>query len=101
MDAWLPKFTETSGRTIAVVRNNDLLKIVKNANFNAKLIAKEEVIESQAGGLRHKTNGFMSRVKLYTLFGSKVPERFKRISKPHSFVDMIEQFLRLRVSWLS
>ena len=47
MDAWLPNFTETSGRTIAVVRNNDLLKIVKNANFNAKLIAKEEVIESQ------------------------------------------------------
>lgn len=101
MDAWLPKYTETEGRTISVVRNKKLLKIINNANFNAEAITEDEVIQSQAGGLRHKTNGFSARTKLYNLFGSKVPERFNRISNPYTFVDIFEQFLRLRVSWVS
>lgn len=101
MDAWLPRFSETAGRTISIVRNKAILKVINKANFDAKVITENEVVESQAGGLRHKTIGFTARIKIYTLLGSKVPDRLKRISHSYTFVDIIEHFLRLRVSWLS
>ena len=102
MDAWLGEFEKTKGVTLAIIRNTNLVSVLsQRKELIIKSIEKNMVIESQAGGLRHKTQGYNARIFLYKLFGNNIPSRLLKVSSTPKLLDIIEQFLRLRVSYVS
>ncbi|MFO8081415.1 MAG: Coenzyme F420 hydrogenase/dehydrogenase, beta subunit C-terminal domain [Armatimonadota bacterium] len=62
MDAWLPEYREqAAGTSLAVVRSEQMLGLLEDERDAGRLhlasIDAERVIESQAGGLRHRRQG--------------------------------------------
>ncbi|CAI8157180.1 MAG: Uncharacterised protein [Formosa sp. Hel3_A1_48] len=102
MDAWLPKFETSDGRTLVVSRSTKISNILQNSNdANIEEISSDEIIASQMGGLRHKTRGLSARISLYKKFGNDLPARLLKLPIIHKKIDLLEQFLRLYVSYLS
>lgn len=67
-DAWLNKFTyDPKGTSLIIVRNQTVGKILAKAKHNNKLLlsnlSKEEVIQAQAGGFRHRREGLSFRLQ--------------------------------------
>jgi coenzyme F420 hydrogenase subunit beta len=103
MDGWLDDFELSEGVTLSIVRNKTLLNAINNAKGNIVIehIDPELILKSQAGGTRHKTSGLAARIRLYKIFGNKLPRRIGNIDHEYGLIDFIEQFLRLRSSFAS
>ncbi len=102
MDGWLPKYKNTRGVSLAIIRDLSLSNsLEENFDLVFKVIDKEDIVKSQIGGFRHKTDGLKARVLLFKYFGNKVPENLEIVDKPVSIIIFLEQLLRLRSSYIS
>ncbi|MBS9392775.1 MAG: coenzyme F420 hydrogenase [Dolichospermum sp. LBC05a] len=68
-DAWLPQYIKKgNGTNIIIVRNPTLHKLIEKFNNNNQIylekIEVEKVVESQAGGFRHRREGLSYRLFL-------------------------------------
>ena len=67
-DAWLPQYvSDTKGTNIVVVRNKELLGILKDAEKNKRIrlidLSVNDVVKSQEGGFRHRREGLAYRLQ--------------------------------------
>lgn len=99
MDAWLKKYKNSDGVSLAIIRNKNILSLIQNnSDLSIKKVNKAEIIESQAGGIRHKRDGLKIRLAFYKFFRNDVP--IKRVS-PSFGIDpfnILCQLSRLCVS---
>lgn len=68
-DAWLPDYVEDYlGTNIIISRNKNISQIIEKAHKEGRVkvenLRKEKIIESQAGGFRHRHNGLAYRLYL-------------------------------------
>ncbi len=78
-DAWIKKFENDSmGTNIIVTRNkalDDLIKKYNNKEILYTHLSPEELIESQAGGFRHRREGLAYRLYLLQKKGKIFPKK--------------------------
>lgn len=103
MDGWDNKFKKTFGVSLVILRNRKLKKIIHNDN-NLQISPESlnVVLDSQAGGLRHKTVGLNERLRIYKLLGHPIPNFIENKSLVKTdFVQLLIQINRLSSSYLS
>ncbi|WP_321289664.1 Coenzyme F420 hydrogenase/dehydrogenase, beta subunit C-terminal domain [uncultured Sunxiuqinia sp.] len=66
-DAWLPKYSsDPKGTNVVIVRNRELQKLLEEANEHKSIsiepLTSEEVVQSQAGGFRHRREALSVRI---------------------------------------
>ena len=93
-DAWLDKYTSDDlGTSLVIVRSKVLEKIINNAISNDRLfmdpLTLEEVVESQAGGIRDRREGLSVRLNKKHSDGVWAPK--KRVSLN---IDLVSSELR-------
>ena len=79
-DAWLDEYVDDyKGANIVIVRSKLIYGIIERAIKSGRLaldsISKEKVIESQAGGIRHRREGLSYRLYLKRNSGDWVPPK--------------------------
>ena len=79
-DAWIPKYeNDYQGTNIVVTRHPVLEDLVQKHRANGHLhydtLSPEELIQSQAGGFRHRREGLAYRLYLQQKKGKYVPEK--------------------------
>jgi len=79
-DAWTPRYeNDYLGTNIVVVRNAGLEKIIRknidNQHLQYEEISPETLIESQAGGFRHRREGLAYRLYLQQKKNQIIPEK--------------------------
>ncbi len=79
-DAWIPKYeNDYKGTNIVVTRHpelNDLIqKYIEKSELNYENLSPDELIQSQAGGFRHRREGLAYRLYLQLKKGKYVPKK--------------------------
>ncbi len=79
-DAWLPEYvSDSAGTNVVVVRSQVLNSLLGNAveeeRLHLDVIPVEKVVESQAGGLRHRREGLAYRIFLEDQAGRWRPKK--------------------------
>jgi len=79
-DAWLPQYVKNpKGTSIIIVRNQSLLKLIEKYSSLGELkldeLTKDEVIQSQAGGFRHRREGLSYRLSLKEKLNEWYPQK--------------------------
>ena len=87
-DAWLPEYVaDSAGTNVVVVRSPILMSILVDAVGAGRLhldsIPVEKVVESQAGGFRHRRDGLSYRLFLENLAGRWHPSKRTLPSASH------------------
>jgi len=87
-DAWLPEYvSDSAGTNVVVVRSAVLNKLLVDAIVTDRLhldsIPAEKVVESQAGGFRHRRNGLAYRLFLEDQAGRWHPQKRVQPSVKH------------------
>lgn len=87
-DAWLPEYeADSRGTNVIIVRNSRLLELLDKASLAGRLhlesISVERVVESQAGGLRHRREGLAYRLWLQDRAGHWRPNKRVKASSKH------------------
>ena len=108
MDAWLPQYIKDGkGISLFLTRSEELDAIVKKSIETAELVADEvsetELIDSQAGGIRHRRRGLKFRLAIAGIFGWVPQKRVKptfKIGFWFSLVQLFRVFLRGYSKWL-
>jgi coenzyme F420 hydrogenase subunit beta len=97
-DAWLPEYVSDSGGTnVVVVRSRVLHALLTDAVAEGRLhldsIAVEKVVESQAGGFRHRRDGLAYRLKLEDGAGRWRPAKRVAPSASHLAAKLREIYM--------
>lgn len=101
MDGWLKRYEKTNGVSLAVVRSEALLEaVLNNPDLTLNKISTDDIIQSQRGGLTHKTVGIKARMKIFALAGNELPAKDVP-GKAINPIVLLEQFLRLRSAFVS
>lgn len=106
-DAWLPEYIKDyRGTSIAVCRNKDLLHVlatgVDKGDISLQEVEVEEVIKSQAGGIRQRRTGLQYRLYLSARKGLWRPgKRVTADGKAGTFFFRLLQLLRIKTKTLS
>ena len=79
-DAWLPQFVnDPNGTSIMVIRNSDIVEILKKYRTTNKLVlhklTAEEVATSQEGGFRHRREALSYRIAKKEINNSWYPTK--------------------------
>lgn len=79
-DAWLPQFTaDARGTNIVISRNRELDRLIEEGRVSGEVelqeLSPEQVIESQAGGFRHRREGLAIRLADDIAEGKSVPHK--------------------------
>lgn len=99
-DAWLPEFMDDhAGRSVLVVRNAVIHDILQSAAAAGALqltsVSPDTVVQSQAGGIRHRNEGLAQRLYDDRRIGLYTPR--KRVS-PALAKDVVQRYIfRFRV----
>lgn len=103
MDGWHKKFKTTYGASLVILRNKNLNQIIYNdKNLNISPESADVILDSQAGGLRHKTVGLNERLRIYSLLGYPIPNFIqKRKLSKFEIIQFLIQINRLVSSHLS
>lgn len=106
-DAWLPKYNnEWRGTNVVVSRNPKLTDLFNDAAHLKQIaiddLSKEEVIQTQFGGISHRRHGLSVRIKDDELEGSCYPSKRinpSKINLPFWRVELFRQ--RRKMSQIS
>jgi coenzyme F420-reducing hydrogenase beta subunit len=79
-DAWLPQYvSDYRGNSLVIVRNKEISDMIKSGSKDGSLkidiITESDVINSQIGGFRHKTQGLKLRLALMKKTIEWVPKK--------------------------
>jgi coenzyme F420 hydrogenase subunit beta len=93
-DAWLPHYVgDSNGTNIVIVRHQTLAALLREAHSEGRVkldtITLNSVVESQAGGFRHRRAGLRFRLHLKNKAGLWCPP--KRVSPSHTHLSPKEQ----------
>lgn len=99
-DAWLPEYTEDHmGTNIIVSRNKQISQLINEASKEDRIkidrLKKEKIIESQAGGFRHRHNGLAYRLAIKEKNDEWIPK--KRINPSWDLPIRRKLLYRLRM----
>lgn len=111
-DAWLEKYkSDSNGRNIVVVRNEELRQILLQGKAESKILLSKETVEevyaSQAGNYRHRQEGLAYRVKVAKNNGIPAPTKRKLFdesklsSKRKKLYDKREKISELSAQFFS
>lgn len=97
-DAWLPEYmSDDLGTSLVVVRKKELFQIIENAVDNGRLVLDpinvEQVVESQAGGIRDRREGLAVRLNHRIEEGKWVPHKRVNIDKYNVSESLKEKYL--------
>lgn len=79
-DAWLPEYvSDPRGTSLLIVRRREILKLLEEGRQNGELwlqeVDPERVVDSQAGGFRHRREGLAYRLYLDQRSGRWCPRK--------------------------
>jgi len=91
-DAWIKPYTsDYLGTNVAIVRNLELKKILKESNSNKEITLIpsniDSIFASQGANFRHRKEGLLSRIALYEGDGAWYPNRRKSLFENHTIND--------------
>lgn len=101
-DAWLPQYVpDGQGTNILIVRNEELQAVIDAAHREGRIsldvLTEELVIQSQAGGFRHRRDGLKYRLHLKDAQGSWRPEKRVEPATHHLSKAEVNKF-RMRLA---
>lgn len=79
-DAWLPEYmNDSEGTSVLILRDERIAEVIRNGleegELNIVPISPDRVLESQAGGIRHRWEGLALRLKDMERAGAWAPKK--------------------------